>query len=163
MRRPEYAILDRPPKRLVTTPRADAELASALASELRDGSLRIIPLGLEDTPLPILLQPISWINAEDEEAVGVARKIMGLNSSEQYIKAVQAEIGEADLEFAYFHGYGVAAGCPRCGSPVSDLEQWVATDYLRDDEYAGVRCKRCRWEDGGEKFDITKRQWGGRS
>lgn len=82
----------------------DAELASALARELRDGSLRIIPVRLDDTSLPMLLQPISWINAEDEGAVGVARKIMRLNSSEQYIKAVQAEIEEAGLEFAYFHG-----------------------------------------------------------
>jgi DNA-directed RNA polymerase subunit RPC12/RpoP len=75
---------------------------------------------------------------------------MDLNSSEQYIKAVQAEIEEAGLEFGYFHGYGVAVGCPRCGAPLGDLEQWTATDYLRDDEYAGVRCRRCRWEDGGE-------------
>ena len=122
--------------------------------EITDGSLRIIPVRLDDTSLPMLLQPISWINAEDEGAVGVARKIMRLNSSEQYIKAVQAEIEEAGLEFAYFHGYGVAVGCPRCGAPVGDLESWAATDYLRDDEYAGVRCKRCRWENGGET-DIT--------
>jgi DNA-directed RNA polymerase subunit RPC12/RpoP len=75
---------------------------------------------------------------------------MGLDSNDQYIRAVQAEIEEAGLEFAYFHGYGVAVGCPRCGAPVDELEPWHATDSVRDDEYAGVRCKRCRWEDGGE-------------
>jgi hypothetical protein len=128
----------------------DAELASALARELSDGSLRIIPVRLDHTPMPTLLQPISWIEAENEDAVGVARKIMDLNSSEQYIKAVQAEIEEAGLEFGYFHGYGVAVGCPQCGASLGDLEQWTATDYLRDEEYAGVRCRRCRWEDGGE-------------
>jgi hypothetical protein len=42
----------------------------------------------------------SWL----EDAVGVAQKIMDLNSSEQYIMAVQAEIEEAGLEFGYFHG-----------------------------------------------------------
>jgi hypothetical protein len=128
----------------------DAELASALTRELSDGSVRVIPVRLDDTALPALLQPIAWINAEDEGAVGVARKIMGLSSNEQYIRAVQAEIEEAGLEFEYFHGYGVAVGCPRCGAPVGELEAWSATDYMRDDEYAGVRCKRCGWEDGGE-------------
>jgi hypothetical protein len=101
----------------------DAELASALARELNSGSLRIIPVRLDNTPLPILLEPISWVEAEDKDAVGVARRIMDLNSSEQYIKAVQAEIEEAGLEFGYFHGYGVAVGCPRCGAPLADLEQ----------------------------------------
>jgi DNA-directed RNA polymerase subunit RPC12/RpoP len=128
----------------------DAELSSALARELSSGSMRVIPVRLDDTALPALLQPIAWIDAEDEDAVGVARKIMGLSSSDQYIKAVQAEIEEAGLEFEYFHGYGVSVGCPRCGAPVSELEPWSATDYTRDDEYAGVRCKRCKWEDGGE-------------
>lgn len=51
----------------------DAELASALARELSDGSLRIIPVRLDHAPMPTLLQPISWIEAENEDAVGVAR------------------------------------------------------------------------------------------
>jgi TIR domain len=128
----------------------DAELESALARELSDGSVRIVPVKLDHTALPALLQPIAWIDAEQEDAIGVARKIMGLGSDDQFIKAVQAEIEEAGIEFRYFHGYGVAVGCPKCGAPINDLEQWGATDYVRDDEYAGVRCRRCGWEDGGE-------------
>jgi hypothetical protein len=107
-------------------------LASALARELRDGSPRVVPVRLADAVLPALLEPIAWIDAQGEEPVGVARKVMGLGSSAEYIEAVQAEIDEAGLEFGYFHGYGVVVGCPKCGAAVIEREPWAATDCARD-------------------------------
>jgi hypothetical protein len=129
-----------------------AELDTALARRLSDGDLRVIPLRLDDAELPALLQPIKWLTLYDPPADtrAVAQSIAGLTTAESYIKAVQQQIDEAGLEFQYFVGYGVAVGCPKCGAAVSELEGWSATDDRRDDMYAGARCKRCGWEDGGE-------------
>jgi hypothetical protein len=128
----------------------DAELASALEADLSSGSSRVVPVRLDDTPLPALLRSVAWIDGRSGHAIDVARRLANIGTASEYIKAVQSEIAEAGLEFRYFHGYGVAVGCPRCGASVEDLEQWAATDYDRDDEYAGARCTRCNWEDGGE-------------
>ncbi|MEV4512291.1 hypothetical protein AB0K00_25415 [Dactylosporangium sp. NPDC049525] len=42
--------------------------------------LRVIPVRLDDTPLPPLLRSIIWVDGEAEGAVTVARKIMGLDT-----------------------------------------------------------------------------------
>lgn len=109
-------------------------------------------LRLDDTELPALLQPLKWLRFYDPPADtrAVAQSIAGLPTAEAYIKAVQQQIDEAGLEFRYFEGYGVAVGCPRCGAPVGELEAWSDIDQVRDDIYAGARCKRCRWEDGSD-------------
>lgn len=51
---------------------------------------------------------------------------------------------------AYFPGYGPIVGCPACGAGLDQIEGFSETDFARDDEYAGARCKRCGWNDGGE-------------
>jgi hypothetical protein len=127
----------------------NSEMEAAVARRLSDGSMRIIPVRLDDTELPALLRSLKWVRAEFG-AIHVVREIAGLASYADFIMAVQKTIGEAGLDFRYFHGFGVAVGCPKCGAPSNELEPWAATDYQRDDEYAGARCRRCGWEDGGE-------------
>ena len=124
----------------------NSKMESALSRALSDGSPRIIPIRLDDTELPLLLQPIKWLRMDDPGAVSkVARVIMGIDSQESFIKAIQQTIDESGLTYEYFHGFGVAVGYPKCGAPASELEQWSETDYERDDEYAVVRCNRCGW------------------
>lgn len=126
----------------------NSEMETAIARRLSDGSVRIIPVRLDDTELPALLQPLKWLWAEPVDRV--VCEIIGLASDEDYIMAVQEAIEAAGLDFRYFDGFGVAVGCPKCGAPSSELEPYGATDRERDDEYAGARCLRCGWEDGGE-------------
>lgn len=130
----------------------NTEMEAALTRQLSGGSLRIIPVRLDDTELPQLLRPLKYIKAERGYIDHVSREVMGLGSAANFIKAVQQTIDEAALgsELRYFHGYGVAIGCPKCGADSSELEGWSAMDHEREDTYAGVRCKKCRWEDGGE-------------
>jgi len=128
----------------------NTEMETALQRQLSDGSVRIIPVRLDDTELPSLLRRVKWIEAEPDRIDVVARKITNLDSYADFIKAIQQTIDEAGLDFRYFHGYGVAVGCPRCGAPSSELQGWSETDYQRDDIYAGARCQKCGWNDGGE-------------
>ena len=128
----------------------DSEMATAVDRRHTDGSVRIIPVRLDDTELPPLLRPLKWIDLDSDRIDVVVRKTMGIDSHADLIKIIQQTIMEAGFDFRYFNGYGVAVGCPKCGSPSKDLEGWADTDYQRGDEYAGARCRRCGWSDGGE-------------
>ena len=128
----------------------NTEMETALDRQQSDGSIRIIPVRLDETELPPLLRRLKWIRAEADSIDTVARKVTNLDSYADFVKAIQQTIDAAGLDFRYFHGYGVLVGCPRCGAPSSELEQWAETDFHRDDEYAGARCRSCGWNDGGE-------------
>ncbi|MGH3406791.1 MAG: toll/interleukin-1 receptor domain-containing protein [Streptosporangiaceae bacterium] len=129
-----------------------SEMETAIARRLGDGSVRIIPVRLDDTELPVLLSPLKWVRIDESpSSIGAAvRDIIGLESDQDLLRSIQQTIEDSGFEPRYFHGYGVVFGCPTCGMPSSELIQTHATDYVRDDEYAGVRCPRCRWEGGGE-------------
>jgi len=128
-----------------------AELETALALHLEDGSVRVVPVRLDQAPLPALLRPLRWLRLEDAaQASEVARQLAGIGSPEEFLKAVQQTLEESGLEVGYFEGYGPAVGCPKCGASLSELSGWSAVDERRDDMYAGVRCDRCGWEGGGE-------------
>jgi hypothetical protein len=64
--------------------------------------------------------------------------------------AIQSTLDEAGIEVRWFEGYGAVVCCPRCGAGVDRLEGWSAVDELRDDTYAGFRCRDCDFNDGGE-------------
>ncbi|MFI6485100.1 toll/interleukin-1 receptor domain-containing protein [Nonomuraea sp. NPDC050663] len=127
------------------------EMATAITRHHNDGSVRLIPVRLDGTPLPGLLQHLRWVEMpDDSSAVAVVQKIMGFGTRAEVVRAVQEAIDESTLRYKYFPGFGVAVGCPRCGVEVDLLEHTHAIDYERDDEYAGVRCTACGWQDGGE-------------
>jgi TIR domain-containing protein len=128
----------------------DAELATALDRQLSEGSVRLIPIRLDDTKLPALLRPHKWLRLDAREDVpDVAMEIAGIKSERDYLKAIQETIELAGLQVQYFPGYGALIACPRCGRPADELQHWHAVDERRDDEYAGAKCP-CGWEDGGE-------------
>ncbi|MFE5191908.1 toll/interleukin-1 receptor domain-containing protein [Streptomyces sp. NPDC056628] len=122
----------------------------ALSRRLRDNSVRVIPIVLDDTPLPPLLEPIMWVSLADGDVDRAARELMGVESQAQLLKLMQQTVEESGLAYRYFEGFGVMVGCPRCGAPSSKLDGWSALDHRRDDTYAGVRCGGCGWEEGGE-------------
>lgn len=128
-----------------------AELETALALHLEDGSVRVVPVRLDHAPLPALLRPFKYLRLEEAaQASDVARQVAGIGSPAEFLKAVQQTLEESALEVGYFEGYGPAVGCPKCGAALSDLSGWSEVDERRDDLYAGVRCDRCGWNDGGE-------------
>lgn len=128
----------------------DGELAAALDRRLSDDDLRIVPVRLDATPLPSLLRPLKRLDADNDDPSPVARAVAGLDSDADMLRAIQQTIDKAGLAFVDFPGYGVLVACPKCGAPASELENWSAVDERRDDTYAGARCRRCGWEDGGE-------------
>ena len=98
----------------------------------------------------MLLRPISYIDATDEDHLRAARRLLGIESDTAMRLAVQEFIEEAGFEFREFPGVGVLVACPQCGATPENLEGWQQTDYEHDDIYVGARCKLCGWSDGGE-------------
>jgi hypothetical protein len=126
-----------------------SELEAALTRRMAEHEIRVIPVKLDEAPLPPLLRPLKYVTLDDGVAE-VVDAVMGFSTDRDRLKAIQAVLDEAEIEVGYFHGYGAAVGCKRCGAGLAALKQWSATDYARDDQYAGVECSECGWQEGGE-------------
>lgn len=127
-----------------------AELEAAIQSGIEVGTLRIIPVCLDVTPLPALLRPVRRVDLCDEDVTQAVNGIIGFSNDRDRLKAIQETLDEAQIEVEYFYGHGAVVVCPECGAGLDHLEGWQAVDEERDDMYAAVRCRACRWEGGGE-------------
>ncbi len=125
------------------------ELAAALARGIKDGSLRVIPVLLDETEFPALLADLRYLRGDLPDSQ-VAAEILGLAGEREWLMAIQATLEYAGIDVGYFPGYGAIVGCPNCGAGLASIEGWHDTDFQRGDEYAGARCRECRWSDGGE-------------
>lgn len=125
-----------------------AETDSALHRAISNPTLRVVPVLLDQTPVPSLLAPLKAVPFDS--GADVAMHVMGFKTEMDRIRAIQQVLDEASIEVDYFPGYGAAVGCLHCGAGVDALKGWSATDYSRDDTYAGVECTKCGWQDGAE-------------
>jgi hypothetical protein len=106
---------------------------------------------LDDTPLPALIADRRGIDFADvrtgiEELVGAAT---GTRSRRARLLAIQSALYDMDVQWIMHPALPPMVCCPRCGE-TETLEPWEQVDYKRDDRYAGMRCTRCNWSDGGE-------------
>jgi hypothetical protein len=126
------------------------EMEAAVIRWGKDDRIKLIPVLLDKTPLPVLLAPIRYIDGTDGDHLRVTRELLGIESEAAFRLAVQSFIEEAGLDFREFWGVGVLVACPRCGATPDNIEGWEAMDHQRGDRYVGARCKVCGWSDGSE-------------
>lgn len=141
------------------------ELQSALAKAISDGKPRVIPVCLDNSPLPSLLADIRYIRyrggkeADREELV---RAVTGHGPSTTYIRAIVKKYREVVTKPERTETFGLAA-CPKCGSeqiePWTDWEVDVDGGDFGEPVYSGyeipaVRCSECGWESRGEGMDL---------
>lgn len=127
-----------------------AEMEAAITRALADRIFRVIPVRLDDIPLPPLLTSIKRVDLFDDDVSRAVDEIMGFTNDSDRLRAIQGTLDEAGITVEYFHGYGAVVCCPRCGAGVNRLKAWSATDHSRDDMYAGLECLECGFSDGGE-------------
>ncbi len=127
-----------------------AELEAAIMQALGNGGFRVIPVVLDQTPLPALLLPLKRVDLADGDVKRAVNEIMGFSTDQQRLLAIQETLDEAGLEIRHFEGFGSVVCCPRCGAGFEHLRGWSAVDDLRDDRYAGVECGLCGFQGGGE-------------
>jgi hypothetical protein len=127
----------------------ETELNSALIRHVA-AAARIVPIVLDDTPLPALIAHFYRLDFRDCSHLELARRLLGIDSQRDLRKAVQSFLDEAELDFREFWGVGVLVACPKCGAPPSRIEPFESLDERRDDLYRGARCLECGWSDASE-------------
>jgi hypothetical protein len=133
------------------------ELSSALIQAIQAGRVRVIPIILDDTPLPALIADYKYIRYEggtEKDQAEIINAVAGRSPSSPFIAAMVRKYHELvrnpDAEDTL--GYAV---CPKCGSeniePHEELE--VEVDVGDDGEpmpypirFPAVRCLDCGWQ-----------------
>jgi len=127
------------------------EMNSALTKLMGNPGCKVIPVVLDDSPLPPLIQHIRYADARnDREPILVAKEILGIETDRELRMAVQHAIEDAGLDIREFWGAGVFVCCPKCGAEPDQLRgrEWI--DDAHDRRYAGAECTQCGWSDGSE-------------
>lgn len=127
-----------------------AELETAIGRSIEAHTFRVICIRVDDTPLPLLLRRLKWVDLSDDDLTRAVNEIMGFANDQDRLRAIQVALDEAGLDIRWFEGYGPVVCCPRCGVGVDRLKGWSAVDERRDDLYAGFECEDCGFNDGGE-------------
>lgn len=127
------------------------EFETAIVRAIGDRRFRLIPVILDDTPLPPLLSARKWVDLRAQDDLDQAvNDIMGFRNDRDRLRAVQETLDLAGLEAQFFYGYGPVVCCPRCGGDVAGIHSWSQVDDRRDATYAGIMCDECGFTDGGE-------------
>lgn len=125
------------------------ELRAFLRRRVDDDALRVIPVMIDDAPLPSLVADYRGFDlAEGLSPQGIATEIAGCPPDREIARLLQdrlLEITDGQLVGGDELPYVV---CPECGS--TRLERFEQVDYARDDRYYCIRCKECSWSDATE-------------
>jgi hypothetical protein len=125
------------------------ELRAYLRRRVDNQTLRIIPVMLDDTPLPALVADYKGIRVTRELPLEeITSKILGYRPDHEIAALLQSRL----LELSNY-GQGSMDPlpylvCPRCGS--TNLERRQSVDEERGDMYLDVWCEDCKWTDSTE-------------
>jgi predicted RNA-binding Zn-ribbon protein involved in translation (DUF1610 family) len=124
----------------------DVELQTFLRRRIDNHALRVIPLMLDETPLPPLLANYAGMNLIPGNPLNntietVVRALLGNERDVQLAQRLQRrlnELAKASLGEDDHFGWLV---CPACGS--ENLRRDSATDHERDNTYYTIHCEEC--------------------
>lgn len=125
------------------------EVRAYLRRRVDDETLRIIPVMLDDTPLPVLVADYKGFKVDAELPLEtVAVRILGSRPDQEIARLLQSRLldlsdgGRASMDPLPY------LVCPQCGS--SSLRRGQFVDEKRDDTYMYVQCEVCDWGDSTE-------------
>lgn len=125
------------------------EVRAYLRRRVDDNTLRIIPVILDDTPLPSLVADYSGFSLKEGISLDeVVLKIVGIRPDREIARILQRQLldlTEGKMTSIDPLPYLV---CPRCGSTALKRQDWI--DYQRDDTYMLIKCAECGWQDSTE-------------
>lgn len=123
------------------------ELQSTLSKAIPARSPRILPVILDDTPLPELISDIRYVKYRgglEEDRRQIVTAITGHTPSHNFIKAIVKKYHEVIHDPDAKDPFGLVA-CPKCGS--DRLKGSTHTDYEHDKAYYILACEECGWSD----------------
>ncbi len=117
------------------------EVFSTIATALLNKTPKIIPVRLDDTPLPTLLSDLKYHRYRKESKIDqkeIVSAVSGNQPSQKYIKAVVKKFHELVED-----EYGEPILCPSCGH--EKLVRKLITDWNHGDDVAEISCPSCGW------------------
>jgi len=125
------------------------ELRAYLRRRVDDDSLRVVPIMLDDTPLPALVADYKGFKVSGELPLEeIATQVLGTRPDREIARLLQARLldlsegGRGSIDPLPY------LVCPNCGS--TNLQRREHVDEERDDLYMLIWCNECKWGDSTE-------------
>jgi TIR domain len=121
------------------------EIKAYIHRRIKENSLKIVPIMLDNTPLPILVADYKGFSYSPQmEMSDIASQITGKSSDREIAKILQNRL----IELTYHNAIGgdplPYLVCPTCGSEkLLRFEDWDK----RGDHYFCIKCEECNWYD----------------
>jgi hypothetical protein len=125
----------------------EAEICGYFGRKMRDPMLKIIPIMLDDTPLPVLICDYKGFRVTKETSLeDIVVNITGQKTDRDLAVLLQERFHEIAANL-HAPGGGIQSYrvCPHCGSTA--LKWSKQTDYKHDDLYLVIQCGDCHWND----------------
>ena len=124
----------------------DTELRAYIRRRVDDKKLRIIPIMMDDTPLPTLVADYRGFVAKSSRSIGrIASDICGDPNEAQLVRRLRERIHELTYDETATRDPLPFKRCPQCGE--SNFDRKTHTDRSRDDVYYIIICKECGWSE----------------
>jgi hypothetical protein len=123
------------------------EFQSALASYIKKGTPKILPILLDDSEPPRLLTDIKYWKYEggtEKDRDEIVRSITGRSPSQSFIRAMVKKYHELVIDDRDNSPLPFKA-CPECGS--TQLTRKSFPDYRGDDWWFVIECPECGWSE----------------
>jgi hypothetical protein len=125
------------------------EVRAYLRRRVDDGELRIVPVMMDETPLPTLVAEYLGFSGPDVTDVErVAERITGSPADREVARLLQNRLHELTAANSSPGDPNPYLICPECGS--GRLRRFTETDYAHDRLYYCIECEECKWSDGTE-------------
>jgi hypothetical protein len=122
------------------------ELRAYLRRRVDDNTLRIIPIMVDDTPLPALLADYLGFAIRSKKSIAeVAARISGSQTEASIVRLLNERLQELTIDQDAGHDPLPFKRCPSCGE--DSFERKTLSDPHRDEEYYVIRCTKCDWSD----------------
>lgn len=126
------------------------EMRAYIRQRVDDDSLRIVPVMLDDTPLPVLVADYRGFNVSSGECSmeDIATELTGNQTDRALAALLQRRLNEVTRGSVDADGMFGILVCPSCGG--DDFKRSQTIDYQRDDTYYIIECNECGWGDWTE-------------
>jgi hypothetical protein len=118
------------------------ELHAFLHRRVADDGLKIIPVMMDETPLPVLVADYRGIRVERDKTFNeIAEQIAGKPVDRELIRRLQNSLLDLVSDCAAINDPLPFFVCPKCGSP--KLKRFTQSNI--HGTYYIIRCADCRW------------------
>jgi ribosomal protein S27AE len=120
------------------------ELRAYIRRRVDDKSLRIIPIMMDETPIPTLVADYRGFTSKSSMSLGtIAAQICGDPTEAELVRRLKERINELTYDDQATGDPLPFERCPECGE--NEFKRQSHTDYRHDEIYYVITCNKCGW------------------